>query len=46
MMSGLKANALNAGSKYKDQYVEITGKLSNIDASGKYIDLTPEGLIM
>lgn len=42
MMSDLKANALNASSKYKDQYVEITGKLSNIDASGKYIDLTPE----
>ena len=41
MMSDLKANALKASEKYKDQYVEITGKLSNIDSSGKYIDLKP-----
>ncbi|MFW6678829.1 OB-fold protein [Lacrimispora sp. AGF001] len=41
MMSDLKANALNASEKYKDQYVEITGKLSVIDSSGKYISLNP-----
>lgn len=35
----LDANALKASDKYKDQYVEITGRLSNIDASGKYIDI-------
>lgn len=42
MMDDLKANALKAESTYKDQYVEITGRLSNIDSSGKYISLTPE----
>jgi lysyl-tRNA synthetase class II len=41
MMEDLKANALNASEKYKNQYVEVTGKLSNIDSSGKYIDLAP-----
>lgn len=41
MMSDLKANALNASEKYKGQYVEITGELSNIDSDGKYISLTP-----
>ncbi|MGC6174289.1 OB-fold protein [Lacrimispora sp. 38-1] len=41
MMNDLKANALNASDKYKDQYVEITGKLSVIDSSGKYISLAP-----
>lgn len=39
MMDDLEANALKAQSNYKDQYLEITGKLSNIDASGKYISL-------
>lgn len=39
LMSDLKANALKASEKYKDQYVEITGKLSVIDSSGKYISL-------
>ncbi len=42
MMDDLKANALKAESTYKDQYVEITGRLSNIDSSGKYISLRPE----
>ncbi len=41
MMTDLKSNALKASEKYKDQYVEITGKLSNIDSSGKYINLNP-----
>lgn len=41
MMADLKANALKASEKYKDQYVEITGKLSVIDSSGKYISLKP-----
>lgn len=40
MVNDLKTNALNASEKYKDQYVEITGKLSNIDSSGKYISLS------
>lgn len=43
MMSELKDNALKAEDKYNKQYVEITGKLSVIDSSGKYISLFPEG---
>ena len=39
LMQELDDNALNAEKKYKDQYVELTGKLSNIDSSGKYIDI-------
>lgn len=42
MMDDLKSNALKAESTYKDQYIEITGRLSNIDSSGKYISLHPE----
>ena len=37
----LEANALNAKETYKDKYLEITGKLGTIDASGKYISLLP-----
>lgn len=39
MMSDLEANPMNASEKYKGQYIEITGKLSVIDSSGKYISL-------
>lgn len=42
MMNDLDSNAMNAESTYKNQYVEITGILSNIDSSGKYISLFPE----
>lgn len=42
MMDDLNANALNASDKYKDQYIEITGRLGNIDSSGKYITLYPD----
>lgn len=42
MIDDLNANALNASEKYKDQYVEITGKLRNIDSDGKYISLDPD----
>lgn len=41
MMELLKSNALNASNTYKDKYVEVTGKLSAIDSSGKYISLLP-----
>lgn len=41
MVKELKDNALNASDHYKDAYLEITGKLSNIDSSGKYINLDP-----
>ena len=30
---------MNASDKYKDQYVELTGKLNVIDSNGKYISL-------
>lgn len=43
MMSDLDSNAMGASDKYKGKYLEITGKLGNIDASGKYIDLMADG---
>lgn len=42
MMDDLNANALKAETTYKDQHVEITGRLDNVDSSGKYISLYPE----
>lgn len=42
LMQDLDDNALKADEKYSKQYVEITGKLSTIDSSGKYISLDPE----
>lgn len=41
LMSDLDKNAASAQEKYKDKNVALTGKLSNIDASGDYIDLVP-----
>lgn len=41
LMDDLEANALKADDKYKEQYVELTGKLDLIDSSGKYISITP-----
>lgn len=43
MMSELDSNAMGASDKYKGKYLEITGKLTNIDAAGKYIDLMADG---
>ena len=43
MMSALNDNPLGASKQYKDQYLEITGKLGNIDASGDHIDLMADG---
>lgn len=43
MMSDLDNNAMGASDKYKGKYLEITGKLANIDASGKYINLMADG---
>lgn len=42
LMNDLEGNALKAKEKYKDQYVELTGRLSNIDSDGKYIDIVPQ----
>ncbi len=41
LVTDLEDNAMNAENKYSDQYVEITGKLSNIDSDGSYISLYP-----
>lgn len=40
LVDDIKANALNASDKYKNQYIEVTGVLSNIDSSGKYISIS------
>ena len=42
LMAQLNDNALKASDTHKGEYVRIIGKLSNIDSSGKYIDLVPE----
>ena len=41
LMDALASNALNASNTYKDQYVELTGKLATIDSSGAYFSLHP-----
>lgn len=41
LVNDLEGNAMKAADKYKGQYVELTGSLSNIDSSGKYIDIDP-----
>lgn len=41
LVEALNKNALNASSTYKGKYVEVTGRLSNIDASGTYFSLDP-----
>jgi hypothetical protein len=40
LIDDLRDNALKASGTYKDQHVELTGKLSNIDSSGKYFSLS------
>lgn len=42
LLNDLDSNAMKAEKKYNKQYVEITGILSNIDSSGKYISLDPD----
>lgn len=39
LVNDLRDNALKASNTYKDQYVELTGRLSNIDSDGKYFSL-------
>ena len=41
MVSDLENNPLNAENKYNDKYVEVKGKLSNIDSDGSYINIQP-----
>lgn len=37
LSDALSNNAMKAQNDYKEQYLEITGKLGNIDSNGKYI---------
>ena len=37
MMDDLDANPMNASDTYKGKYLEITGRLGNIDSNGAYI---------
>ena len=39
LMDDLDANALKAADTYKGNYYAVTGRLSTIDASGKYISI-------
>lgn len=39
LSDALSNNAMKAQNDYKDQYLEITGTLGNIDSNGKYIDI-------
>ena len=41
LVNDLENNALKAETKYNEQYVKLTGKLSTIDSDGKYISLMP-----
>jgi len=41
LVEDLENNALNASNTYTDQYVEVTGTLSNIDSGGDYFSLEP-----
>ena len=41
LMNALDKNALNAAQTYEGMYVELTGELSTIDASGDYFSLIP-----
>ena len=39
LLDELKENALRAETKYQNAYVEFTGKISNIDSDGAYINV-------
>lgn len=41
MFDELEANALKAEKTYDKKYVEVTGKISNIDSDGSYISIEP-----
>jgi len=42
MISALEGNAASASDKYKDKYLEVTGRLNVIDSSGDYISIYPD----
>lgn len=41
LVNDLDTNALKASEKYKNQYVELTGRLDSIDSNGSYISVYP-----
>ncbi len=41
LIDALEANAMNAKNEYDGQYVELKGRLENIDASGDYFTIAP-----
>ena len=43
MIDELDANAMRAEEKYQNKYIEVTGKISNIDSDGSYISIDPVG---
>lgn len=42
LSDALSNNAMKAQSDYKDKYLEITGKLGNIDSNGRYIAINSD----
>lgn len=42
LANALSSNAMKAQNDYKDKYLEITGKLGNIDSNGKYIGINSD----
>lgn len=44
LVDDLSKNAMNAKETYKGGYYRVTGVVANIDASGKYISIDPEGV--
>lgn len=42
MIDELSQNALKAKDEYDGKYVAVTGLLSNVDSSGKYISISPD----
>jgi ribosomal protein L40E len=41
LVNDLDTNALKASEKYKNQYVELTGRLNSIDSNGAHISVYP-----
>ncbi|MBQ9915020.1 MAG: hypothetical protein IJO50_02640 [Clostridia bacterium] len=42
MIDELKNNAMKAESNYQNKHIEFTGKISNFDSDGNYINVEPE----
>lgn len=41
LMNALHENPASANKTYNGTYVSVTGRLSNVDSDGKYIDIVP-----